>query len=182
PAKLNLFLEVLGKRADGYHELETLMLSVGLYDTLIVADLPSTDGTPTEEHSNGIRLQVFNTDHDSPDGQFGHDPIPTGRDNLVVRAAELLRNHAGRNCGAAITLVKRIPAAAGLAGGSSDAAATLAALNRLWNLKLDRADLIALAAQLGSDVGFFLAETPAAVCRGRGEQIEAVPFPLALHF
>jgi 4-diphosphocytidyl-2-C-methyl-D-erythritol kinase len=182
PAKLNLFLEILGKRADGYHELETLMLSVGLYDTLIVSDVTSTDGTQAEEHAHAVRLRVFEANPVQAGSPKGHDPIPTGPENLVVRAAELIRKAAGVDRGVEMTLIKRIPAAAGLAGGSSDAAATLAALNRLWDLKLDRAALIELASQLGSDVGFFLAETPAAVCRGRGEQIESIALPLELHF
>src|SRR5271154_3782575 len=124
PANLNLFLELLGKREDGYHELETLMVAVDLFDTL----------TFMEEDSNDIRLQCSGlgarewrsarsgADQASPDA--AGEVIPLGSDNLVVKAARLLREHAGVDRGVRIALVKRIPAAAGLAGGSSDAAAT----------------------------------------------------------
>ena len=108
--------------------------------------------------------------------------IPAGTDNLVVKAAQLLREHAGVEAGVRIALVKRIPAAAGLAGGSSDAAATLMALNRFWKLKLGRPELQRLASQLGSDVAFFVDGTSAAVCYGRGEIIEPLRVPLGLHF
>jgi 4-diphosphocytidyl-2-C-methyl-D-erythritol kinase len=153
PAKVNLFLEVLGRRPDGYHELATLMAAVSLYDTLEFTEAPP----------GPVRLR---SDHPS---------LSVEPDNLVCRAAELLRRRAGRDLGAGVRLWKRIPLAAGLAGGSSDAAATLAGLNRLWRLGLDRGELAALGAELGSDVPFFFA-TPAAWCTGRGERVE----PLAL--
>jgi 4-diphosphocytidyl-2-C-methyl-D-erythritol kinase len=149
PAKVNLFLEALARRPDGYHELATLMVAVSLYDSLEFRDDPF----------GAVRLTC-----DDPS-------LPTGADNLVVRAAELLRNETGRRHGAAIALRKRIPTAAGLAGGSGDAAATLAGLNRLWRCGLSRMELAALGARLGSDVAFFLA-TPAAWCTGRGEIVE----------
>jgi 4-diphosphocytidyl-2-C-methyl-D-erythritol kinase len=148
PAKVNLYLEVLAKRADGYHEIATLMAAVSLYDTLEFK----------EEDSGDIRLGC------------DHPALPTGPDNLVSRAAALLRQHTGCGRGARIRLVKRIPLAAGLAGGSTDAAATLAGLNRLWGLGLTRAELAALGAELGSDVAFFFS-TPAAWCTGRGERV-----------
>ena len=182
PAKLNLFLEVLGKREDGYHELETLMVTVDVLDTLIF----------TEENSNEIRLRCSGrgvrkegpapSRADRSRSETAEDGIPAGADNLVVRAAQLLREHAGVEAGVGITLVKRIPAAAGLAGGSSDAAATLMALNRFWKLKLGRPELQRLASQLGSDVAFFVDGTSAAVCYGRGEIIEPLRVPLGLHF
>ena len=115
PAKVNLFLEVLHRRADGYHELATLMTAVSLYDTLRFRDDPS--GT--------VRLRC-----DRPD-------LSAGPDNLVCRAAELLRRRAGRDLGADVRLWKRIPMQAGLGGGSSDAAAALAGLNALWRLGLE---------------------------------------------
>jgi 4-diphosphocytidyl-2-C-methyl-D-erythritol kinase len=148
PAKVNLFLEVLAKRSDGYHEIATLMVAVNLYDTLEFK----------EEASGDIRLHC-----DHPD-------LSTGPDNLVYRAAELLRQRRGIRRGARIDLTKRIPTAAGLAGGSSDAAAALAGLNRLWGLGLLDPELAALGAELGSDVPFFLA-APAAWCTARGEQV-----------
>jgi 4-diphosphocytidyl-2-C-methyl-D-erythritol kinase len=159
PAKLNLFLEILGKRPDGYHEVETLMVAVDLHDTLTFAPDPS----------GRITLRC-----DDP-------TLPSGPENLVVRAAERLRAESGRPLGAAITLRKAIPAQAGLAGGSSDAAATLVALDRLWDLQTPPDRLDALAGQIGSDVAFFR-HAPAAACRGRGERVDAVPLPRPLAF
>lgn len=171
PAKLNLFLEVLGKRADGYHELETLMVSVALYDSLIF----------TEEDSGDVRLRCFSAGSRNT-GSDQADRVPHGTENLVVRAAQLLQEHADVRRGVCIDLWKRIPAAAGLGGGSSDAAATLAALNRLWRLELSAAELCRLAARLGSDVPFFLADTNAAFCRGRGEEISPCETATSLNF
>jgi 4-diphosphocytidyl-2-C-methyl-D-erythritol kinase len=153
PAKVNLHLEILGKRPDGYHELETLMVAVNLCDTLVFQDDPS--GQLTLKCNRG--------------------EVPTGPENLVLRAAELLRTTTNSQQGARVRLVKRIPLAAGLAGGSTDAAATLAGLNRLWGLDLAEQELVKLSAKLGSDVPFFF-HTPAAWCTGRGEM--ATPAPL----
>jgi 4-diphosphocytidyl-2-C-methyl-D-erythritol kinase len=158
PAKVNLFLEVLRKRPDGYHEIATLMVAVSLYDTLEF----------TEEESGRLELTC-----DEPS-------LSCGPDNLVWRAAELLRQRYGVSRGARIRLTKRIPLAAGLAGGSSDAAATLAGLNRLWDLGLSRPELATRAAELGSDVAFFFA-TPAAWCTGRGEIVTPTPLGKPLH-
>jgi len=157
PAKLNLFLEVLGRRDDGFHELETLMVTISLHDTLRF----------TEEPTPAIRLRCH--------GRGGVDgAVPAGDDNLVVRAAKLLQEHSGTSRGATIDLWKRIPLSAGLAGGSTDAAAALVALDRLWELGLAPEELLSLAAELGSDVAFFVRGVPAAICRGRGEEIHAV--------
>jgi len=150
PAKLNLFLEVLGLRGDGYHELETVMQTVTLYDELTL-----------ELASSGIRLVT-----ESPD-------VPQTRENLAVRAAELLLEHTHRRLSATIRLEKHIPAGAGLGGGSSDAAAALRGLNRLWDLDLKRETLHDLASRLGSDVPFFL-YGGTALCRGRGDQIAQI--------
>jgi 4-diphosphocytidyl-2-C-methyl-D-erythritol kinase len=159
PAKLNLFLEVLGRRGDGYHEIETVMVAVDLCDTLTLRDEPTGE----------LRLRCS-------------DPaLPVGADNLVIKAADRLREASGCRRGAAIDLVKAIPAQAGLAGGSSDAAATLAALERLWELHLPPERLDALAADIGSDVPYFN-HVPAAVCRGRGERVEAVALTRSYHF
>ncbi|MBD3676069.1 MAG: 4-(cytidine 5'-diphospho)-2-C-methyl-D-erythritol kinase [Planctomycetaceae bacterium] len=164
PAKLNLFLEITGKRPDGFHDIETVMTTVGLFDTLDFKEVTT----------ESISLQCFAAE--IPNGHsIDVDAIPTDDSNLVIRAAKLLRNHAGNRQGVEISLHKRIPAEAGLAGGSSDAAATLAALNRLWALNLSRTELQSLAAELGSDIPFFLADSPWAVCRGRGEIIEPLP-------
>lgn len=153
PAKVNLYLEVLRKRPDGYHDIATFMLAVSLYDTLEFREDPSGAVTLTCDHPG----------------------LSTGPDNLVSRAAALLRRQFPDAPGARIRLRKKIPMAAGLAGGSTDAAATLAGLNRLWRLNLPPAELTALAAELGSDVPFFLAGAPAAWCTGRGEQVEPLP-------
>ena len=177
PAKLNLFLDVLGKRDDGFHELVTLMSKVSLFDTLSFREdssgtiqLQCCNAGSTQEISNRIDANLSNT------------VVPTGQDNLVVRAAHLLRDFSGIQRGARIQLLKRIPAAAGLAGGSSDAAAALVALNQIWQTGLSSQELHSLAAQLGSDVNFFLANAPFAVCRGRGELVEPYRLPTQLHF
>jgi 4-diphosphocytidyl-2-C-methyl-D-erythritol kinase len=159
PAKVNLFLEVLARRADGYHELATLMTAVSLYDTLEFR----------EEPTGATRLLC------------DHPSLSTGSDNLICRAVELVRRRSGHTGGVDIRLWKRIPLAAGLAGGSSDAAATLGGLNRLWRLGWDREELAQLGAELGSDVAFFFA-APAAWCTGRGERIEPLRLGRPLDF
>ena len=156
PAKVNLHLEVLGKRPDGYHAIETLMLAVRLYDTLVFRAANSE-----------VRLECYRSD------------LPTGPDNLVVRAANLLRERTGCTKGCHVRLVKRIPMQAGLGGGSADAAATLTGLNELWGLGLERKELEAIGAELGSDVPFFF-HTPAAWCTGRGEVVEPAAVGRAL--
>lgn len=152
PAKVNLFLEVLGKRPDGYHEIATLMLAIDLADLLEF--VPSTDG-------------VLSLTCDEPG-------LSVGPDNLVLQAAQRLRAKFAITNGATIRLTKRIPWAAGLGGGSSDAAATLEGLNELWQLGMSRKELSAIGAGIGSDVPFFL-NGNAAWCTGRGEIIEPVP-------
>jgi 4-diphosphocytidyl-2-C-methyl-D-erythritol kinase len=151
PAKVNLFLEVLAKRPDGYHDIATLMVAVDLHDTLEF----------TEEPSGSL---VLHTDHPG---------LTTGPDNLVLKAAQVIRQHSGCSRGARVVLHKRIPMAAGLAGGSSDAAATLIGLNRLWKLGYSTEQLAELGAQIGSDVAFFFS-LPAAWCTGRGEIVEPI--------
>jgi 4-diphosphocytidyl-2-C-methyl-D-erythritol kinase len=148
PAKVNLYLEIVAKRPDGYHEIESLLVAVSLYDTLQLENDPSGE----------VRLECEEAG------------LPTGPGNLVYRAASLLRARSARKAGAAIRLLKRIPVAAGLAGGSSDAAATIAGLNELWQLRLSIAEMMSLGAELGSDVAFFFS-TPAAWCTGRGEVV-----------
>lgn len=169
PAKLNLLFEVLARRGDGYHEIETLMLPIRLFDTLHV--VPAADGQL--ELSCG-----WAAGEQSQSGRSGD--LPTGSDNLAVRAVELLRGRAGVAAGASLRLLKRIPSAAGLGGGSSDAAAALIAANAAWGLNWSREALTPLAAELGSDVPFFLA-VGAAVCRGRGERVEPIGRAAPLH-
>jgi 4-diphosphocytidyl-2-C-methyl-D-erythritol kinase len=168
PAKVNLSLEVLGKRQDGYHEIETLMAAVSVCDTLELA--PTADG---EIHF------ACRWSH----GMAAHDPqqlgdLPAGPENIVCKAVTLLRARAKVAAGAEIRLIKRIPSAAGLGGASADAAAALVAANLAWNLNWPRARLADVAAQIGSDVPFFLGgdrpRQAAAICRGRGEQIEPI--------
>lgn len=185
PAKLNLFLKVLGKRSDGYHELETLMVTVGCYDTLrfreddlSASPSPKASAMPGEIQPPGIHLSC----RWATAPTWSSDALPTGRDNLVVRAAELLRQVTGTSQRVSIELTKRIPLAAGMAGGSSDCAATLFALNRLWKLGLSELQLMELASRLGSDIAFFLTRASAALCRGRGELTEPVTTSMRLHF
>lgn len=155
PAKLNLFLEIVRKRPDGYHDLESLMVAVELFDTLELRSAPNGE----------ITLQC------EPDG------LSTGPDNLVYKAAVTLRGAVNRpDLGAAIRLTKRVPTQAGMGGGSSDAAAALVGLNEIWKLAQTRTQLAAIAASIGSDVAFFLA-LPAAWCTGRGEITAPEPAP-----
>ncbi|MBV8715626.1 MAG: 4-(cytidine 5'-diphospho)-2-C-methyl-D-erythritol kinase [Chloroflexi bacterium] len=148
-AKINLTLEILRRRNDGFHELASLVHTVSLGDDLRVE--------PADELLT--RVEGLELDPET---------------NLVSRAAALMSTSLNERRGAELSLVKRIPAAAGLGGGSSDAAATLAALNTLWGSRLNHVALGRLAAQLGSDVPFFL-RGGAAVMRGRGEQLEVLP-------
>ncbi|BAF58277.1 4-diphosphocytidyl-2C-methyl-D-erythritol 2-phosphate synthase [Pelotomaculum thermopropionicum SI] len=152
-AKINLTLDVLGKRPDGYHEVEMVMQSIELHDRLEFR--PCAAG--------GISLAVEGAD------------LPPGKENLVYRAAELLRAAGGVRAGAEIRLKKAIPVAAGLGGGSADAAAALVALNEMWNTGFSPAGLMELAEQLGSDVPFGLMGGTA-LARGRGERLERL-FP-----
>jgi 4-diphosphocytidyl-2-C-methyl-D-erythritol kinase len=156
PAKINLVLEVLGKRDDGYHEIRSLVQTVNLCDNLAF------------EIADDISLECI-------------EPALQTKDNLVIRAAELLREASGSNKGARIRLEKHIPWGAGLGGGSSDAAATLLALNGLWELKLTVSNLVELAARLGSDVPFFI-HGGAALIEGRGEKVTTLPPSPPAHF
>ncbi|MGD0884108.1 MAG: 4-(cytidine 5'-diphospho)-2-C-methyl-D-erythritol kinase [Thermodesulfovibrionales bacterium] len=149
PAKINWFLQVLRKRDDGYHDIISLMQYVTLSDTL------------TMEHSDEIEVIT--------------EPNIPQEENLVHKAALLMRERSGIKSGARITLKKEIPISAGLGGGSSDAATSLIGLSRLWNLDLTRRELSELGGALGSDVPFFF-HGPAAVVKGRGE----IVFPVRL--
>ncbi|MGD9721400.1 MAG: 4-(cytidine 5'-diphospho)-2-C-methyl-D-erythritol kinase [Pirellulales bacterium] len=165
PAKLNLFFEVLAKRSDGFHEIETLMVPIGLFDTLVASPDPSG------RISVACRWAAPG-DGASLDAAYGALPRDE-QSNLAYKAAQLLQARSGSSLGLHLDLVKRIPTAAGLGGGSSDAAATLLAANELWRLGWRREQLTELAAELGSDVPFFLHQGPA-ICRGRGERVEAL--------
>jgi 4-diphosphocytidyl-2-C-methyl-D-erythritol kinase len=174
PAKLNLFLEVLGRRDDGFHELETLMVPIRLFDSLTLAATPAVAG-----RSGEILFRVAGVGVNRQIGT-APDQIPTGAENLVVRALELLRERSGCQMGAEVELIKRIPSAAGLGGGSSDAAAALRLASRAWSIDWQTERLAKLAAELGSDVPFFLSHG-AAICRGRGEVVERLPGTISLH-
>lgn len=149
-AKINLTLEVIGKRADGFHNLVTVMTTIGLHDVVTVAEaddlaLAEGGGIPAEQ-------------------------------NLALVAAKTLQQETGARSGANISLQKNIPEAAGLGGGSADAAATLRALNLLWDLELGQDELASIGAKVGSDVPFLIYEG-AALVQGRGEEVTRLPRP-----
>jgi 4-diphosphocytidyl-2-C-methyl-D-erythritol kinase len=145
PAKINLSLKILGRRDDGFHEIETLISPLSLADKIDI-----------EPQSRWIDFSC-------------NDPtLPSGDENLVVRAAKVFFEKTKISRGVGIKLHKRIPHGAGLGGGSSDAASVLVALNKLFETKLSREELAKLGSSIGSDVSFFLFES-AAVCKGRGE-------------
>jgi len=153
PAKVNLDLRVLGRRSDGYHEVQTLLQTIDLTD-----EIRATVAQP-----DVLDLQVM------PAGA-----VSSGSDNLMMRAAGALRRHTGVKAGAKLELTKNIPIGAGLGGGSSNAAATLVLLDVLWGLHLEPFELRELAAEIGSDVPFFLTGG-LAFATGRGEIIRPLP-------
>ncbi|MCD1261896.1 4-(cytidine 5'-diphospho)-2-C-methyl-D-erythritol kinase [Paenibacillus athensensis] len=154
PAKINLSLDVLHKRADGYHEVEMIMTMVDLADRIEMQELP--------------RDTIIIS------SQAGY--IPLDEKNLAFQAARLIKDRYEVKRGVYIHLDKKIPVAAGLAGGSSDAAATLRGLNRLWELNIPSRELQELGAELGSDVPFCVTGGTA-IARGRGEQLEPIESP-----
>ena len=153
PAKINLYLHVTGRRADGYHTLDSLVAFAGIHDVLSVSPAAA------------LTLEL--------DGPFAED-IPAAGDNLVLIAAQGLREQTGIGDGAAIKLTKRLPVAAGVGGGSADAAAALRALNGLWGLGLADTDLLALGLELGADVPVCL-RGRAAFMGGVGEDLRPAP-------
>jgi 4-diphosphocytidyl-2-C-methyl-D-erythritol kinase len=153
PAKLNLFLHVTGRRADGYHTLESLFVLIDLADTVELA---------TRDDGRIVRLADV--------------PGVAERDDLSLRAARALQDATGTGQGASIRLVKRIPQGAGLGGGSSDAASAILGLNRLWLLGLSRPELMRIGARLGADVPFFLG-ADAALARGIGDELTPMSVP-----
>ena len=151
PAKINLGVHIHGKREDGFHELETIFQMVSLYDDVELELL-----------SSGIKLECDTAG------------VPTDDTNLVCKAALLLQqSYKVEGKGVSIRLGKKIPFGAGLGGGSGNAAGVLMGLNRLWDLNIEREELLALAAELGSDVPFFLT-SPCALGMGRGEQLKTL--------
>ena len=153
PAKINLLLKILHRRSDGFHEIETLIVPISLCDELKI-----------DKKEKGIEFRC-------------QDPsVPQDEDNLVVRAAKSFFAAVKIKPAVSIHLKKKIPHGAGLGGGSSDAAATLLALNRLFETNLSREELAKLGSEIGSDVPFFIFES-AARCRGRGELVTPVRLP-----
>ncbi|HEY0257777.1 MAG TPA: 4-(cytidine 5'-diphospho)-2-C-methyl-D-erythritol kinase, partial [Candidatus Methylacidiphilales bacterium] len=150
PAKINLYLHIVGRRPDGFHELETLMAPISLGDTLEIDLVPQ-----------GVEFTCS-------------DPaLSNAQDNLATRAAQLFLDEFKLATGVRIHLEKCVPVGAGLGGGSSDAAAVLLALRQLTKIDCLDSKLAELAARLGSDIPFFIYRQPA-ICRGRGEIIEPV--------
>jgi len=153
PAKLNLFLHVTGRREDGYHTLETLLVPIDRGDRVILN---------ARADAAVVRTR-------------GADEVAAA-DDLAVRAARLVQRSCGVDYGVEIDVEKRIPVGGGLGGGSSDAASVLLGLNRMWDLRLSRPHLMAMALELGADVPFFIYGAPA-FARGIGETLEAVSLP-----
>lgn len=154
PAKINLSLDVLHKRSDGYHEVEMVMTTIDLAD----------------------RVELSLLEHDVIKITSHNRFVPDDQRNLAYQAALLLKERFNVKKGVSITIEKMIPVAAGLAGGSSDAAATLRGLNKLWNLGLSLDELAALGAEIGSDVSFCV-YGGTALATGRGERIKELPAP-----
>lgn len=157
PAKINLWLEIIGRRPDGYHEIDTCYQAIDLADTVVLEPA----GRP------GVACRV--------EGPFAEE-VPEGRDNLAVRAAHLLAERTGHEPRLTIRLIKEIPAGAGLGGGSSDAAAVLVALARRFAVPDPDDTLVELAAELGADVPFFL-KGGTQHATGIGDRLRPVPTP-----
>jgi len=151
PAKINLFLEVLNKRKDGYHNIETLFLKIKLFDKLKLRLIKNT-----------IKISCK------------HPDVPENESNLVYKAARLLRQKTGTDKGVHISIEKNIPVFAGLGGGSSDAAAVLRGLNKLWALNLDQKELLIIARKIGADVPFFVTDYKMAIGKSKGERFTAL--------
>lgn len=167
PAKLNVFLEVLGKRPDGYHELETVMLRTSLCDQLSI------------RRTSGSGLSLRFSDATPAHLRAG---VPLNESNLILRAAEILRSAVNIPEGAEFILHKRIPPESGLAGGSSNAATALLLCRRFWSVPVSDLQLHSMAASLGSDINFLLSGYPAALCSGRGEQVREILLGRDLYF
>lgn len=166
PAKVNLSLEVLAKRPDGFHEVRTLLCPLRLGDSLLLKAIPGRD--------RAIRLAIRTT--------LPHavcPPPPADESNLVVRVLRQLQQATGCDAGCDVTLIKRTPSQAGLGGGSSDAAAALVAANAAWQLGLSTGRMVEIAAHVGSDVPALLMRD-ASYCGGRGERLTPMPIPSGL--
>lgn len=154
PAKINLYLKVLKKRKDGYHQIKTVFERIGLFDEVLLG----------KRKDQKIKIHCK------------HPAVPVDSSNLMYKAAELLKkDFSSKSTGLDIRLRKRIPVAAGLGGGSSNASSVLLGLNKLWNLRLDKEKLKYYAGKIGSDVPFFVSESSFAIGTGRGETIKNLP-------
>lgn len=149
PAKVNLYLKVLSKRPDGYHNIKTIFERIALFDKIILRPLKK----------NEIKVSC-----DNPE-------VPTGKNALIYRAIDLLKKKKPSSRGVEVRILKRIPVASGLGGGSSDAACVLLGLNKLWKLSLGLSRLIELGKSLGADIPFFLRNTSFAIAGERGDEI-----------
>jgi 4-diphosphocytidyl-2-C-methyl-D-erythritol kinase len=158
PAKLNLYLKILNKRPDGFHDIKTIFERINLADELTFRSV-SSERIIIRSHSKDI---------------------PLGSKNLIYKAANLLKNQLGVKQGVEIDVKKRIPVAAGMAGGSTNCATALLGLNRLWKLQLSRQELVHFARQLGSDVAFFLYDSSWALGTSRGDEIKPLSLPAKL--
>jgi len=158
PAKLNLFLKVINKRPDGYHNLVTLFERINLYDEI------------TLTLNSGSRIQIF----------CDHPDVPVGAKNFVSQVAWLLKEKFAVAQGVSIHIKKKIPVAAGLGGGSSNAAAVLLGLNKLWQLSLNHQELVNFGKRIGSDVPFFLCDCSWAIGTQRGDAIKKIFLPTKL--
>ena len=155
PAKVNLFFKILSKRRDSYHNILTLFERISLADTITIS-----------KRKSGVSLKsdkLITADH---------------KDNLAYKAAELLLKHSRIRSGVSVYIKKRIPIASGLGGGNSDAASVLMGINKLYNLRIPKPELMKLALKLGADVPFFILEEPFAVARSVGEALEPVNLKL----
>jgi len=152
PAKVNLYLKVLGKRPDGYHELVTRFHRISLCDKIVL----------TKTKKSGFHLST------------NHPKLKNTRDNLIFKAHQALKKETTWQGGVNVSLIKKIPVAAGLGGGSSNAASFLLGMNRLFKLGLSRTKLVQIGSKLGSDVPFFIYETKEAIGLGKGDQIKPV--------
>lgn len=178
PAKLNLFLELHRRREDGFHDLETLMVPIDLFDSLAMESI----NQPADSES-AVRVECR-----WADGLTANQcaALPSEHDNIVTRVLHRLRDAAGVPAGASVRLTKRIPAQAGMGGGSSDAAAALVAANEVWQLHWSLEQLAEIGAEVGSDVPFFLFDTnkarsPLVRCTGRGEIMASSPMTGRFH-
>ncbi|PIQ89809.1 MAG: 4-(cytidine 5'-diphospho)-2-C-methyl-D-erythritol kinase [Candidatus Omnitrophica bacterium CG11_big_fil_rev_8_21_14_0_20_42_13] len=152
PAKINLCLQVLSRRPDGYHNIKTIFERINLYD----------------------ELEIRNIKHDKIKVSCDNPAIPGGENNIVFITAKLLKDDFNIRSGVSIHIKKRIPHAAGLGGGSSNAASVLLGLNRLWDIRLGKRELIKYAKRIGADVSFFIENSPFALGTQRGDKISSL--------